>query len=79
MDKSPDSDWRQYLPTDESNNSNHMNTAPMVSSMNVPVQQTPIGKALDNDGRQYQTMDKSKKKLLICTNYINIKKNICDI
>ena len=79
MGKYPDSDWRQYLPTDESNNSNDMHTAPMVSSVNVPVQQTPIGKALDYDGRQYQTIDKSKKKLLICINYINIKKKVCDI
>ena len=38
----------------------------------------PIGKALDYDGRQYKTIDKGKKKLIISTNYINIKKKPYD-
>ena len=57
MGMSLNSDWRQYHPTDESNNSNDMHTAPMVSSMNAPVQQTPISKAHDYDGRQCQTIE----------------------
>ena len=46
----------------------------MVSSMNTSVQQSPIGKQLEYDGSQYRTIDKGNKKLIICTNYINIKK-----
>ena len=47
--------------------------------MNMPKLLSPIGKHLEYDGTQYQTVDKGNIKLIICNNYRDIKKKFSDI
>ena len=45
------------------------------STINTPMQPSPIGKKLDYDGSEHQTINNGKKKLIIFTNYGNININ----
>ena len=58
-----------------------MHDGPMLqSTINTPRQLSPIGKNPYYDGTEHQTtIDTGKKKLIICTNYRNINKKVCDI
>ena len=46
----------------------------MQSHTNEHVEQTPLDNGINYDGRQYQTIDKGNKTLILYTNYININK-----